>query len=139
MYPAPNMAFSFRCLAIFSLLRLTMVMVVSIPVSVLNQPPVTMIDPKMSPRNIDTRVDPRRHPDWAGMMNPSDCVRARGLFNGRIAHFDPDKRVTFWSRRWTKVPEGDQFELPFGARYSASSFPPKMLSWERRKLVLLSQ
>ena len=64
-----------------------------------------------------TRVNPQVHPDWAGFMDPGDCRRARTLVQGRVAFYDPDKDVTFWSRRGAIEPEGDSFELPFGWRY----------------------
>ncbi|KAL8902191.1 MAG: hypothetical protein Q9207_004844 [Kuettlingeria erythrocarpa] len=74
--------------------------------------------------NTTLRVDPSRHPDWAGVMNLSDCAKARFYFNGRVAMYDPEKPMTFWSRRWTVRPPGDEFELPFGMKYSKSpSFP----------------
>ncbi|KAL8684837.1 MAG: hypothetical protein Q9224_006107, partial [Gallowayella concinna] len=106
--------------------------------------------PGTSPGNIDvSRVNPDKHPDWAGVMNPSDCVRARSLFNGRIAYYDPEKRMIFWSRTWTIIPEGDQFELPFGAKYSVlpigddymdfSNRPPwALIKWEEIIVVLQS-
>ncbi|KAL8679277.1 MAG: hypothetical protein Q9186_004421 [Xanthomendoza sp. 1 TL-2023] len=83
--------------------------------------------PGTSPGNIEvSRVNPGKHPDWAGVMNPSDCVRARSLFNGRIAYYDPEKRMIFWSRTWTIIPEGDQFELPFGAKYKTCTLLVRM-------------
>ncbi|KAL8805648.1 MAG: hypothetical protein Q9223_003006 [Gallowayella weberi] len=82
--------------------------------------------PATMPWGIDFTVDPGRHPDWAGDMNLGDCVRARGLFNGRIAYYDPEERIIFWSRKWTKIPDGDQFELPFGAKYKTCTLLVRM-------------
>ncbi|KAI4198694.1 MAG: hypothetical protein LQ346_002714 [Caloplaca aetnensis] len=67
--------------------------------------------------NSTLRVDPTQHPDWAGVMHLSDCAKARFYFNGRVAFYDPQKSMTFWSRRWTVRPPGNEFELPFGAKY----------------------
>ncbi|KAL8797092.1 MAG: hypothetical protein Q9182_007245 [Xanthomendoza sp. 2 TL-2023] len=95
------------------------------------------------PWNIDfARVNPGRHPDWAGDMNPSDCVRARGFFNGRIAYYDPKKRMIFWSRKWTIIPDGDQFELPFGANVPMKRLPnpmrlPALITRESETCTLL--
>lgn len=37
--------------------------------------------------------------------------------NGRVAHVNPERHWTFWSRKWVVEPSGDQWELPFGTRY----------------------
>ena len=74
-------------------------------------------------------VDTDKHPDWAGNWDPEDCIRAQGLFNGRISYWDPAIRWTFWSRRWETMPEGQQWELPFGTRYRERAlFSPPGLS-----------
>ena len=62
-------------------------------------------------------VNTNKYPDWAGNWNPEDCVRAQRLFEGRLAFWDPVIRWTFWSRKWETMPEGQQWELPFGWRY----------------------
>lgn len=81
-------------------------------------------------------VDILKHPDWAGDFLLSDCVKARYYFNGRVAFYNPDKLLTFWSRRWTTEPEGvgETFELPFGTRYS-ESLPTKVTREPYRQLV----
>ncbi|KAI4254540.1 MAG: hypothetical protein L6R42_007150 [Xanthoria sp. 1 TBL-2021] len=71
------------------------------------------------------RVDTSLHPQWAGVMDPDDCVKARALLGGRVAFYNPHWLMVFWSRRWTVQPEGDYaFELPFGVRYSEYFLPP---------------
>ncbi|KAI4230002.1 MAG: hypothetical protein L6R36_000380 [Xanthoria steineri] len=68
------------------------------------------------------RVDTSLHPQWAGVMHPDDCAKARALFGGRVAFYNPHWLMVFWSRRWTVQPKGGYaFELPFGFRYSAYS------------------
>lgn len=70
------------------------------------------------------RVDTSLHPQWAGIMHPDDCVKARALLGGRVAFYNPHWLMVFWSRRWTVQPEGDYaFELPFGVRYSEYFLP----------------
>ncbi|KAL8916062.1 MAG: hypothetical protein Q9208_008716 [Pyrenodesmia sp. 3 TL-2023] len=71
-------------------------------------------------------VDPSQHPDWAGVMHPSDCAKARYYFNGRVAMYDPIKPMTFWSRRWTVRPPGDEFELPFGTKHKTCTLLVRM-------------
>lgn len=77
----------------------------------------------ISPLDPDLGINPSLHPDWAGDLQFSDCVKARYYFNGRVAFYNPKKTITFWSRKWTVRPEGDEFELPFGVRYSKSREP----------------
>ncbi|KAL8748810.1 MAG: hypothetical protein Q9184_007078 [Pyrenodesmia sp. 2 TL-2023] len=59
-------------------------------------------------------------------MHLSDCASARYYFNGRVAMYDPEKVLTFWSRRWTVRPPEYEFELPFGTKYSESSRVPNI-------------
>ncbi|KAI4268701.1 MAG: hypothetical protein L6R38_007746 [Xanthoria sp. 2 TBL-2021] len=91
------------------------------------------IDPLIS----NVGIDPSRHPDWAGVMQLSDCEKARNYFNGRVAFYNPKKPMTFWSQRWTVRPPGDEFELPFGTRYSKSRnlSPPSKLQIPLSPLV----
>lgn len=77
----------------------------------------------ISPLDPDLGINPSLHPDWAGDLQFSDCTKARYYFNGRVAFYNPKKTITFWSRKWTVRPEGDEFELPFGTRYSKSREP----------------
>ncbi|KAL8847601.1 MAG: hypothetical protein Q9221_007378 [Calogaya cf. arnoldii] len=69
---------------------------------------------------LNLKVDPARHPDWAGVMQLSDCKKAQYYFKGRVAFYNPKKPMTFWSRKWTVRPPGEEFELPFGMRWSKS-------------------
>ncbi|KAI4108883.1 MAG: hypothetical protein LQ339_002001 [Xanthoria mediterranea] len=71
----------------------------------------------INPLDPDQGINPFFHPDWAGDLQFSDCTKARYYFNGRVAFYNPKKTITFWSRKWTVRPEGDEFELPFGMRY----------------------
>lgn len=85
--------------------------------------------------NSTLRVDPTQHPDWAGVMHLSDCAKARFYFNGRVAFYDPQKSMTFWSRRWTVRPPGNEFELPFGAKYSKSPYSPLISRSPRNTII----
>ncbi len=81
------------------------------------------------------RVDTSLRPQWAGVMHPDDCAKARALFGGRVAFHNPHWLMVFWSRRWTVQPKGGHaFELPFGVRYSAYSIyllpPPSTIQVE---------
>ena len=62
-------------------------------------------------------VDPVKFSDWAGEMKLEDCQHATALLGGRVAYVNPATLYTFWSRRWTVQPPGNEWELPFGARY----------------------
>lgn len=75
-----------------------------------------------SPLAFMAGVDTDKYPDWAGKFDPEDCTRARGLLSGRIAYWDPAIRWKFWSRRWVTMPEGRQWELPFGTSFR--EWPP---------------
>ncbi|KAL8650164.1 MAG: hypothetical protein Q9226_005260 [Calogaya cf. arnoldii] len=75
---------------------------------------------------LNLQVDPSRHPDWAGVMQLSDCQKAQYYFKGRVAFYNPKKPMTFWSRKWTVRPEGDEFELPFGMRWKTCTLLLRM-------------
>ncbi|KAL9054838.1 MAG: hypothetical protein Q9206_003375 [Seirophora lacunosa] len=89
------------------------------PRSRIAQPPTDLAQPSAT---VSYAIDPVQHPDWAGNFVLSDCEKARYYFRGRVAFYNPNKHLTFWSRRWTTEPEGvgETFELPFGYKYSES-------------------
>ncbi|KAI4215942.1 MAG: hypothetical protein L6R36_009356, partial [Xanthoria steineri] len=80
----------------------------------------------INPLDPDQGINPFFHPDWAGDLQFSDCTKARYYFNGRVAFYNPKKIITFWSRKWTVRPEGDEFELPFGMRYKTCTILVRM-------------
>ncbi|CAO1600514.1 hypothetical protein XANCAGTX0491_004199 [Xanthoria calcicola] len=81
--------------------------------------PINHLDP-------DQGINPSLHPDWAGDLQFSDCTKAQYYFNGRVAFYNPKKTITFWSRKWTVRPEGDEFELPFGTKYKTCTILVRM-------------
>ncbi|KAL8885305.1 MAG: hypothetical protein Q9215_006827 [Flavoplaca cf. flavocitrina] len=67
------------------------------------------------------------HPEWAGPMDPDHCAKARALFGGRVAFYNPQLTVRFWSSKWTVEPQGPStFELPFGVRYKTCTILVRM-------------
>ena len=77
-------------------------------------------------------VDPSRFPDWAGELDPADCVLAWYIIFDRAKRY-PDSPVTFWSQQWSRhQPEGLTFRLPFGSEYGMSHFPLPEANAHRR-------
>lgn len=62
-------------------------------------------------------VNPQKHPDWAGAMDPEHCRATWNKFRFCAKSFPPLHLFMFWSRRWMKKPQGPAMELPFGARH----------------------
>ena len=70
-------------------------------------------------------IDSSVHPDWAGELNPPDCVKAYQLFEEKVRTYPQARRVTFWSLQWSRVqPQGVTFRLPYSVEYGKSGLSP---------------
>ncbi|KAL8919557.1 MAG: hypothetical protein Q9172_004932 [Xanthocarpia lactea] len=114
-------------------LSILLVTLTSVAISIPNPTEASITQPSGSNTNSTSgllnstlRIDPTQHPDWAGVMHPSDCAKARYYFNGRVGMYNPKKVMTFWSRTWTVQPPGDEFELPFGTKYRTCTLLVRM-------------
>ena len=63
-------------------------------------------------------VDASKHTDWAGEINPYDCLRAWQFFESIVGHFPQKEQTIFWSQQWSSRPEELSYRLPQGCEYS---------------------
>ncbi|KAL8858951.1 MAG: hypothetical protein Q9178_004630 [Gyalolechia marmorata] len=61
-----------------------------------------------------TLVDPRIHPDWAGLFNSNDCKQAFILMKQSVVQYDARELLVFWSNKWITRPAAQKtFALPW--------------------------
>lgn len=118
-----------RCHLVFSILTLSLAYIaISTTSPTPNLAPKTIIiyPPNLHLLNASIPVNTTEYPDWAGDITVEDCGRAVFFFRGRIASYNPDKKIIFWTAKSTVRPESEEFELPFGYKFSTSFFPPPL-------------
>ena len=90
---------------------------------------------KLNP--LATLVDPRNHPDWAGLFDSNDCKQAIALMKQSVVHYDARKILIFWSNKWIiRPPAENAFELPWISHSGKYSQPTPILPTSNYRNVL---
>jgi len=72
-------------------------------------------------------VDDSRFSNWSGAITSTDCLIAQHKLELRVQS-RVNKQYTYWSRKYTRTPPLDGWELPLMAGYSAfPTHPPHII------------